>query len=374
MIRKLLFAFIPMFFCQLVIAQMEDSTVSQFNLNFAVPDIPAFKALDIDPSDIVRPSDPKAISLMVSQFQNHGQFVIPQSFAAEIAPGMLVSPKMTLKEYQQSGINRFLYKARISIGTMRDDNSISSMAGGVRFTLIDKGDFRNDTAFLRKNIYTPLDSLTEITTKAKRIYIKKYNTPGDPTVDFASPKFIVIRDSLVKLFYKTNKNIIDSINSSIDQSIEKYKKENWNKARLEMAYALVGTSPDSLGKNLRSTKHSVWLIGAFPVKAWGQFLIGANYQYTLNDSAYFNHNLNAATRFYAGGNRLKAFVEGEYKYNDFTQINNLLVCMGGEVNIRDGIWLHFSAGVENALSGDASSQFISSFNLFLTLPETFRIF
>lgn len=360
-------------------AQFDSAATGNYLLNFAVPDMPAFKALGTEPNDILRPSDIKSLALVFSKFQDNGTLVIPKSFAAEIAPGMLISGNTTISDYQNSPMLRFWMKSRISIGTVRDDikDNPSKMAGGVRFTFIDKGDFRNDIAFLNKYVYKPLNDLETISSKADKEYVRQ---TGTIEVDTSSKKYKTIRDSIAK---KSWAEQVEQSNKSIDVAIDKYKKTHWNAMRLEFAYAIVGTSPDTLAKNISASKHSVWLIGAFPLsckcgsqkKPWGQWLIGANYHLTENDStSSFNSNLIASTRLYAGGNRLKAYIEGQYKYNDLTNANNLTASIGGEINIRDGIWLNFSAGVENALASDASSQFVSSFNLFLTLPENFNLF
>ena len=60
---------------------VDDSLLSTARLNIAVPEIPAFKALGIDPSNILRPSDIKSIALMISDFNSGGSFIIPKSFS-----------------------------------------------------------------------------------------------------------------------------------------------------------------------------------------------------------------------------------------------------------------------------------------------------
>src|ERR1700748_2857962 len=81
-----------------------DSDVLQtMKLGFAVPDIPAFKALGLDPSNILRPSEVKDFALALGSFRNKGNFVVPKNLAAEVAPALLIKPWYTLADYQKNG-------------------------------------------------------------------------------------------------------------------------------------------------------------------------------------------------------------------------------------------------------------------------------
>ena len=60
---------------------MSDSSVlEKVKLGFAIPDIPAFKALGLDPSNILRPSEAKQLALTVGSFRNEGNFIIPKNY------------------------------------------------------------------------------------------------------------------------------------------------------------------------------------------------------------------------------------------------------------------------------------------------------
>lgn len=356
-------------------AQILDSTlIKQFRLNFAVPDMPAFKALGSDPSDILRPSDIKDIAVMVSDFSNKGQFTLPRTFAAEISPGLLIaSSSVRLQEYQENALLRFALKTRLSIGSQRSDtgNNVYSAAAGIRLVLLDKGDFRNDKNFLKTHVIQNNSNINALITQAKSIYVSRCNIQGPPIIDLDNP------DSCFK-------NILDSLKisssiaaykSSISSAMAQYKSVHWNAARIEMAYAALGNSPDSLGKDLKLEKHSVWAIGAFPLQSWGQVLIGATYNYVRNIPANnFYSAYSASSRLYIGSNRVKAFAEAQYKGDEKAKQESLLLNLGGEFNIRDGIWLHFSAGADNALGKTGKSAFVSSFRVHFTIPENFKLF
>ncbi len=183
-----------------------DSLISIQRLNIAVPGIPAFQALGIEPGNILRPSDIKSVALMVSEFQSNGSFFLPSAFAAEIAPVMLASPSVSLNEYREKKFFRFLYKTRLSMATSTEDEIVRNMTGGIRFAIIDKGDFKMDTAFLKENIFNALDDSMKLLSTAQKIFIKQTNTSP---IDF--------RDSAVTSTYY--KFILDSL----------YKKEKLNR-------------------------------------------------------------------------------------------------------------------------------------------------
>ena len=88
-------------------------TVDDFLLDFSVPDMPAFKALGSDPSEILRPSDLKKFGAMMQAFRSEGSTIIPQSFSMEVAPWKLMKGSWTISEYQDKGLKRILYNSKI---------------------------------------------------------------------------------------------------------------------------------------------------------------------------------------------------------------------------------------------------------------------
>lgn len=66
---KKLVAFILGMFCFFIAsAQSSDSLEKKFLLNFVVPDMPAYKGLGIEKSDLLRPADIKDFAIMLSPF------------------------------------------------------------------------------------------------------------------------------------------------------------------------------------------------------------------------------------------------------------------------------------------------------------------
>jgi len=63
-----------------------DSLINKYKLNFALPDFPAFKSLDIDGSHLLRPSNTTEFGVIASEFYNGKNLIIPESFALEVSP------------------------------------------------------------------------------------------------------------------------------------------------------------------------------------------------------------------------------------------------------------------------------------------------
>src|SRR5689334_4525690 len=87
--------------------ELEDTTLSQMKLNFVVPDVPAFKILGTEPTDLLRPSTPKALAVSMSSFNDNGKMIIPKAFALEVSPSLLLNSRkgpVELKEYAKNAV------------------------------------------------------------------------------------------------------------------------------------------------------------------------------------------------------------------------------------------------------------------------------
>ena len=125
----------------------DDTTLSKMKLNFAVPDMPAFKVLGTDPSNLLRPSTPKAIALTMSSFNDNGKLIIPKAFALEISPALILNSHKGPQQLIQYAKNAELNSFRISVGSSTDtllSPSGRSLAIGLRISLINEGDFGTD--------------------------------------------------------------------------------------------------------------------------------------------------------------------------------------------------------------------------------------
>ncbi|QHV99314.1 hypothetical protein [Spirosoma endbachense] len=358
-----------------VIAQNDSVVPTNLGkLNFAVPDMPAFKALGSEPSTILRPSTPMALAATASQFYGNGNGVLPRNIAIEVAPLILIdaSPNRRLK-LEQYLKRRVFHSMRVSIGTLTDSSTTpysSKLAVGLRFSLIDKGDLRYDRNFLQEvaNILRE-DALAESALRTE------FNQTHPLTVDLDD------REKLFKEFREAKQT--DTIEKKINAIKEDYKRKNWNKQKLDFALAWAGRSSDSLVKNLNFHRISGWLTLALPVKQWGQFLVGINYDNSHNTVEMKEEVLsryNLALRLYAGTNRFKGYLESQYsrvnrKFNlgvSTIESNDFYLHLGGEYGILDGIWIQGYAGYQRNFSAGLSA-FTGHLDLRFTIPEKIKL-
>jgi hypothetical protein len=169
------------------------------------------------------------------------------------------------------------------------------------------------------------------------------------------------------------------LDAMVAQSMQDFKKKNWNAPRMDVAYALVMQSPDSLIGSIKLNKHMMWFAWAFRPgrnNRNSQFIIGMNNSLYKAEGKFYNE-FTGNFRFYIGKNRLKALAEAQYQNIDHPMIGRtetLYSQVGVELAIYKSIWLHFGTGFLNALDGTAKSQLISNLNLYLTFPENFKLF
>jgi hypothetical protein len=211
-----------------------DDPIGNHKLNFATPDLPAFKALGAEPSNLLRPSTPESFSMILSQFYNGDNISFPANFAAEIAPWILAkSNQITLSEYRDHAL---LYSSRVSMGTSRDSLNRYNFAIGIRFSVIDKGDLKNDPVFLAMIIEKLARHLAE-KEKIRDQYLLDHKITEEEYANHPE----LIEQEVARL-----------MQGNIDKEIEtlkaEYKKANWNREKLDIAFATVGYATDSLGK------------------------------------------------------------------------------------------------------------------------------
>ena len=66
---------------KLVLLKARTAVLEKVKLDFSVPDVPAFKALGVDPSNILRPSAAKDVALVFNNFSNKQFSTVPKDVA-----------------------------------------------------------------------------------------------------------------------------------------------------------------------------------------------------------------------------------------------------------------------------------------------------
>lgn len=347
-----IFLLLVFFYASIGLSQNE-SDFNKYHIDFAVSDLPAFKMLGIEPSNLLRPSKSDVVSFMTSNMLNPGEVILPNSFAAEIAPYLLLKQNsITATDFSN---NYPLYNTRFSLGTLKDDKTKQYKLGvGIKVSVIDKGDLRKDLDYIKK-----IEKISLAAVNMNDILEYEYSKLDTNHKD---PKYFDKMDAYVSLKMKEYN---DANNKLIKEEEEIYKKNNWNKEKFDIAIGALGSSPDSLAKNIQLNLISLWSTYAFPISNYGQLLIGGNVAYNnLSDKGLGS----ISYRIYLGNNNIKGFFETQYKKDNNINSANWFLCLGTELNVFKNVWINYYAGYEsNKINAENSSKFLSQFDIKLAL-------
>jgi hypothetical protein len=319
----------------------QQSDLAKTRVDYAVPEAPAFKILDVEPDAIMRPGNVREVGVSIANFLSNGG-------AIEISPGLLFAPS-SLKDYQS---HPFVYRLRVSFSTKSSQYGARDYALGVRMTFIDETDLRTDKLLS--------DSLVRI---GDEIGIKINNFTRDNAELYVVNKAEFdekLESFLLPLRKKYDKLIVNARQEA--------KKRNWNKSILELGIAGVASSLDATYKHLLQNRYGVWLTGGLP-------LFGESGQIVFGGSGFLERGMenklnqtngSIAVRGYIGNNWMKGFLGA-----DWTAIKKelplLRVNVGGEFNVSNGIWIEILVGLSN--QKNQLTTLTSSFNIKLATPE-----
>jgi hypothetical protein len=405
--RKISIAVILTFVTLCVKAQTTDTVLTdRFLLNFSVPDMPAFKALGTDPSNILRPSDIQKFASSFAPFYSGGQGVIPKNFALEFAPWKLGSKNWRLETYNK-GINSLLYNSGFSFATNTDSSAFpSKLSVGYRLTIAGKkGDilkaaYSNSIREQLKTIQTgrleALNSLRDhwifdvqrvspdITPDSVKSYYKLnigvFNTYIQSLWGFkASGNSSAIADCFFEAFNvhnsqdlarlaKSKNTLDDAIAMAVDTILTRFKDSMWNANRFDLAIAWVGQSKDSLIKNAQFSSFNLWATYAIGIGRGNQLLFGTNLglpRTEKNDSVHTEFFITANIRYYLGTSNVRGFIESQYRYQNYSGLQkSLLFNLGGEFGLSQQFWVVANAGVNNYFGLKSPvSALVSSLNI-----------
>lgn len=383
--KRLLFLFISIAIVTIAKSQRVDSlTLSKLKLNFAVPDMPAFKSLGTESSDLLRPSTVQALAITTSEFYQDRKLLLPQAFAMEISPSLLINAKKGPVELRKYAKRAVLNSLRFSLGSSKDSSlspSGRNLSFGLRISLIDKGDLTTDTSY-QASLSVALERFRK---NVSNVSLKEFAISKNIDITGDAWEDLIVSDKKLKAefdVYLANEEEESQkvFLEELAKLKEDYRKKYWNATKLDFAAAILSSSPDSLVKNIRFNRAELWLTWAQKVGENGQFLLGANAKTVKNlldtvkatqNNSYFN--LSIPARYLLGTNRVKGFVEGQYSYIGELKENKFLLNLGAELNIIDGVWVNVYGGLDYNKSV-GSTTFVTNFNLKLTLPENFNFF
>lgn len=304
--------------------------------NYMVPDAPAFNMLNENPDNILKPSSVKDIGITFANVLNDdSRITLPQALALEFSPALLINGKnLSIEEYQN---NAWLYRFRISLATKRlDESKATDIALGIRLSTEDESDLRTNQDYLK--------NATALTRKIQRLYDKRRLELG-PTASI-----VEIEDDLM---LKEEKKLL------IDEFVMEWEEKNWNADITEYAVAIKASSEDSLAKNLKFNRVSVWYTKAKKLGTWGQYLLGiyGNYEKFSEKNKYVSSG-SVMARLYAGNNRYKLFTETQVTLID-DQKTQWLFDSGLELKVNENLWIDLSTGVE--VTGQQDAVLVTGF-------------
>lgn len=320
--------------------QSTDSLAQKFEVDFAIPDAPAFELLQVDESNMLRPTTVRALTVGLSNLfegEDGDGLQVPNAIAIEAAPFLLArGPRLTLRQY---GENPGLYRMRVSAAAKRSASTgaATGVAIGLRLTLDDDADLRTDTAYLN-GVTTQTGAIVDLRLRAATLMGPI--PPKDTTVEQ--------RATLKRL-----NDSIAALTTLTKDFIDQYSQTRWNANVADVAAGLVAASADSLGNDLKIGNLAAWGTWGRGWGDWGQLLIGGRGTFGRNDpdeDREFGGSVGA--RFYAGTNVYKIFLEGQSTLST-SDVPGWLFNTGGEARVYSRLWLNFSAGVNWEGSGNA---------------------
>src|SRR5690606_14557055 len=164
----------------MVVCAQEADVIKDNPVFYSVPDIPAFKALNTEPTNTLKPSDPEGLSAAASEFYRGAEIVIPSTFALEVSPGILWDKAVDSESPEGRARISPWKSSRISVATKRDTStSISSAAIGFRATFLLGSQYRTDGTY-RQNLQRIQEiklllDVNEFRTNAMERYLRENN-------------------------------------------------------------------------------------------------------------------------------------------------------------------------------------------------------
>ncbi len=268
-------------------------------LDLAVPQSPAFTALDLTPETVTRPASPRQFAVdVLSGLDPNGNF--QAGLALDAVPWLLLRGNdLTIKDYEhslaQQLASRFLISAATTKGTDSDDNSLK-LALGFRLTPIDDGDPRLDPE-LRKCL--------------KRSVIPQ------PTDFKTLPEF----QAAVK------RAEVDA-EASVEQCHEEAKQRNWNRTAWDLGAAPTWIQQQGTSDQTQWNGATFWSSYAYGftgtvLEKTSQLILGLRYQLDQEtpdpdqkDTFFRQDTLLAGARMRVGRPNLSVSFDGSYLYEN----------------------------------------------------------
>jgi len=368
----LLYIFPVSAFCQI-------QNVNQGQLDFSVPDSPAFTVLGVNPTTVTHPTTPEELaSSLINGVDQNGNF--QTGIALDFAPYMIAyGNKVGINAYNENcsfnattGVNkcgisvlRLLARTQVSIGTTKGASSndkSAKVALGFNFTLFDFGDPRLDKGFFAKLDDAQLQAMNFATSKRVAAGKSPLPGPGDTTgqQDFLNDQ----NTELQKL---------------IPPLIDGEKKKNWNRSSWTIAAAPSWETATGATRALTWNGAGVWTNAGYgfeqvPGLRDSSELIGfIEYRNreavpaTSTSLATTQDSVHAGGRWIFGSNNFNASAEALYvdtRPEVGIPERYVQITVAGEKKMANKLWFHIGVGAQSGRTSGQNQLFIlTSFNI-----------
>lgn len=323
--------------------------------DFAVPEAPALKLLDLDDSKLLRPASVKTLTAQLSSATGEANFV-PRAFAVEFSPLMLArGDKLSLAQY---GANRYLYRLRLSAAAKRADgaDARSRVAVALRLPLQDNSDLRTNKGYIDTLLaLTDWKRDSMVIAQLARAALRLPVT-ADLTADQKKAIDLDVERQLT-LRAERAKQLTDSLKRMAQEA-------KWNVDAFDVAVGMTASSQDSTGRRPRYDGAAAWATKGWRLAPHAQALVGLRGAYARDPEDTVHTGLrrsgDAILRVYVGSNAYKALLEGQATGRQ-SSAPKWLANGGGELQVSSILWVTATVGWE--ATGADRGKFVSSFKV-----------
>jgi hypothetical protein len=343
-------------------AQVSPTVAELTRLDLITPDLPAFKALGTEPSNLLRPSDVKQIAVATNPFLNTRSPVIPSAFGLEVAPWKLASRRWALRDYLENDWKAFRYRCSFSLGagtfaTQTAQLPPARASAGFRTSWVGRRyDVSRNPDLVRTMFAINDQALRDSTDIVTQWRLDRNLRPGD------RPSAEALADLQQRLTRVSAR--LDSLQKARKKAYAVFEKQNWNAPRTDFALAWVGGSGDSLVRNVAFAAAHAWLTQSIRAGENGQFLLGGNARFdrVRPEATAGNISLSVSGRYYVGTADFRGFLEGQFTHERLFP-NSTLVYLGGELRVKEDFWLIFSTGLKSTAAPEVQRQLLANLEL-----------
>jgi hypothetical protein len=407
--KKVFFIFSVLVSLKTFSQQSDKTSLDDYYIDFAAPDLSAFQLLGNSPNNVARPSSLKELTTGIMAFNNKGK--IAPGVAMEWSPAYsLCGRQSSIADYRA---NYLLYAIQLTGATLMDSVN-TACAWGFKWTPVNKADIILDSnfgtalvKFLENNMdaYTPLISQFD---SDLRNYLKNDVKLHDDSLATAcnvlgfpdkratakeKDKYdvkhlfdslgVAIPDDRISYFVGRYNAIVASLQnnkSKLEEEIIKMKdvwlNGHWNSPVVTINVGIRSASPDGRWSKLQNQKFVGAINAAYPLGKVAQNIWQAKYNYYVaGDSVNLSESY-LGTRLLIGNQSTRFSIEGLYTNyvgkTSHSSDEKLKVTVGLEFKLGDGLWFEVAGGLDQSIRTGSKPTSIASGNFKYALQKKRR--